>query len=206
MTEEKDPFEELRSILPLTFGRGPIQTFDRSRIRTVLDILSRDEIKDNIFQKIGTSCKALDDALNGGFCVGNIVEIYGEAGTGKTQFSTQLCVNVQRPKRLGGLEAQGLFIDGESGFRPNRLREMAEGVLQDWFASEWDVNTFLDNIHVLTIKSLDAARVGICFQLESFLKDHPNVRPKMQLIVFATNYVFTNDITCFGSSDSFGCS
>lgn len=43
------------------------------------------EFKDKLVQKIRSGCGALDKALNGGFPLGRVFEIFGEAGSGKTQ-------------------------------------------------------------------------------------------------------------------------
>jgi DNA repair protein RadA len=50
---------------------------------------------------------------------------YGEFGSGKTQIAHQLAVNVQLPKKLGGLEGQAVMIDTENTFRPERILQMA---------------------------------------------------------------------------------
>lgn len=50
-----------------------------------MDVL-QEEFKDDKIQKIGTSCPDLDLKLNGGLPVGNLIEIYGEAASGKSQF------------------------------------------------------------------------------------------------------------------------
>lgn len=43
-----------------------------------------------------------------------------------TQMGLQLSVNVQLPKEKGGLEGSCLFIDAESTFRPERVKQIAE--------------------------------------------------------------------------------
>ena len=37
--------------------------------------------------KLGTGCKIINDYLRGGFLPRKIYEVYGESGTGKTQFA-----------------------------------------------------------------------------------------------------------------------
>jgi RecA/RadA recombinase len=49
----------------------------------------------------------LDDALGGGILSGTVTEIYGEAGAGKTHLALQLCLTVQLPLYLGGLDGGG---------------------------------------------------------------------------------------------------
>ena len=45
----------------------------------------------------------MDTLLSGGLVVPGINEIAGNSGAGKTQLCLQLCLNVQLPAELGGL-------------------------------------------------------------------------------------------------------
>ena len=176
--ERPDPMIALAQRLKHTFADCPnprVSSFDRNKIKSLFQVLAEEEFKGNRLQKIPTSCLLLDKELNGGLSIGNLVEIYGVAGTGKTQFAMQMCVNVQKPKRLQGLEAEALFIDGESSFRPSRLLEMAEVVSAEWFGSESNPESFLKRTHYLQIRSLEMAKVAICFHLQDFLDSHPLV-------------------------------
>uniref|UniRef100_A0A2Z5TRT6 DNA repair protein RAD51 homolog 3 n=1 Tax=Reticulitermes speratus TaxID=60591 RepID=A0A2Z5TRT6_9NEOP len=75
---------------------------------------------------IVTFNKSVDDMLDGGIAVGEITELCGAPGSGKTQISLQVCVDVQIPRSFGGLAGEALFIDTESGFTPDRLKEISE--------------------------------------------------------------------------------
>ncbi|HVY01238.1 MAG TPA: DNA repair and recombination protein RadA [Candidatus Nanoarchaeia archaeon] len=57
-----------------------------------------------------------------------ITECYGAFGSGKTQLGLTLAVNVQLPKEQGGLDGKAVYIDTEGTFRPERIRQIAEGV------------------------------------------------------------------------------
>ena len=81
--------------------------------------------------RITTSSQELDNLLGGGIETGSLIEFFGEFRTGKTQIAHQLCVNVQLPKELGGLEGNALYIDTEGTFRPERIIQMAEGLNLD---------------------------------------------------------------------------
>lgn len=74
-------------------------------------------------QKITTSSKAFDDLLGGGFETGSIVECFGEFGSGKTQVGHLLAVNCQ----LDDPDAVAVYIDTENTFRPERIKQLAEG-------------------------------------------------------------------------------
>ncbi|XP_053659771.1 DNA repair protein RAD51 homolog 3-like [Anopheles marshallii] len=73
-----------------------------------------------------TFCKDLDLALGSGISEGMITELCGPPGSGKTQLCLQLSVNVQIPRRLGGLQGRAVYLDTNYGFCPQRVREMAQ--------------------------------------------------------------------------------
>ena len=78
--------------------------------------------------RITTGSTELDELLGGGVETGSLIEFFGEFRTGKTQIMHQLCVNVQLPRELGGLEGNALYIDTEGTFRPERIIQMAEAL------------------------------------------------------------------------------
>lgn len=62
--------------------------------------------------KIPLDCKAIDDLLGGGFEAGAITEIYGEAGSGKTNLCLQLTRHVLRNgKKVIYIDTEGLSKD-----------------------------------------------------------------------------------------------
>jgi DNA repair and recombination protein RadA len=77
--------------------------------------------------KITTNSKNLNELIGGGVETNAITEVYGKFASGKTQIGFQLAVNVQLPKNKGGLDGSCLFIDTEGTFRPERIKDMAEG-------------------------------------------------------------------------------
>ena len=76
--------------------------------------------------KISTDTNALDMLFDGGIETQAITEVYGEFGSGKTQFCHTMCVNVQKPKDQGGLDGGALYIDTEGTFRPERIVTIAK--------------------------------------------------------------------------------
>lgn len=50
-------------------------------------------------------CSKFDALLQGGISTRGITQIYGAAGTGKTQLALQLCLTVQLPEEEGGFLA-----------------------------------------------------------------------------------------------------
>jgi len=76
--------------------------------------------------KITTGTICLNTLLDGGVETQAITEVYGEFGSGKTQFAHTLSVMVQKTKDKGGLEGGVLYIDTENTFRPERIVDIAK--------------------------------------------------------------------------------
>ncbi|MGM0371301.1 MAG: DNA repair and recombination protein RadA [Halobacteriota archaeon] len=73
----------------------------------------------------------VDELLGGGTETQSITEVYGEFGSGKSQITHQLSVNVQLPEEHGGLAGSAIFIDSEDTFRPERIDDMVRGLPDD---------------------------------------------------------------------------
>lgn len=67
--------------------------------------------------------------LGGGVAVGEVTEIVGAPGTGKTQIAMQLCVDARLPAAHGGAEGRSLYVDTEGSFSPERCRAMAAAMI-----------------------------------------------------------------------------
>jgi len=78
---------------------------------------------------ISTGSSNLNGLLGGrGVESGAITECYGSYGSGKSQLGFTLAVNVQLPVEQGGLNGKAVIIDTEGTFRPQRIRQIAEGL------------------------------------------------------------------------------
>jgi len=97
--------------------------------------------------KLSTGCVEFDEMMGGGIESQSITEMYGEFGSGKTQVAHQLAVNVQLPKEQGGLGGSVIMIDTENTFRPERIKQMVQG-LSERNGVDYDHEEFLKNIHV----------------------------------------------------------
>ena len=75
--------------------------------------------------RLTTGIPKMDQALRGGIEVGSIVEFFGPARGGKTQWVSQLAVTAQLPLEKGGLEGRVLWLDTESSFKPRTIRANA---------------------------------------------------------------------------------
>ncbi len=72
--------------------------------------------------RLKTGLTKLDEALLGGIEEGSIVEFYGPARGGKTQWCSFLAVRAQLPVEEGGLGGRVLWLDSESSFKPWVIR------------------------------------------------------------------------------------
>ncbi len=91
---------------------------------------------------ISSGSEAIDFLLDGGYRAGEIVEVFGESKTGKTQLAMQAALSCA---------ARGfsvLFVDTEGTFRPERLESMAR-------AKGWDVEELLRLVY--RQRSVDAS-------------------------------------------------
>ncbi len=79
--------------------------------------------------RITTGSKNLDNLLGGrGIETKSITEAFGAFGSGKTQIAHSLAVGVQLPEEQGGCNGKAVYIDTEGTFRPERIRQFAEGI------------------------------------------------------------------------------
>jgi DNA repair protein RadA len=91
--------------------------------------------------RIHTGSKELDKLFGGGIESHGITECYGQYGAGKSALAHQLAVNVGLPKEKGGIEGMAVWLDTESTFRPERVKQIAE-------AQGLDPEAILKNIKV----------------------------------------------------------
>jgi len=115
--------------------------------------------------KLSWQIDEVDDLLGGGIETQSITEVYGEFGSGKSQVTHQMAVNVQLPPEHGGLDGGCIFVDTEDTFRPERIDDMVRGLDDEILANEMErreiegtpsdeeamealIEAFLDQIHV----------------------------------------------------------
>ncbi|KAL0228323.1 hypothetical protein RCL1_004466 [Eukaryota sp. TZLM3-RCL] len=77
-----------------------------------------------------TFVQSLDTLLNGGLPCGQITEVLGLPGSGKTQFCLQLAADVQIPSVVGGTEGRALFIDTQGDFSSYRFQQISESMVK----------------------------------------------------------------------------
>ncbi|WP_248517329.1 DNA repair and recombination protein RadA [Salinarchaeum laminariae] len=81
--------------------------------------------------KLSWMVDEVDELLGGGVETQSITEVYGEFGSGKSQVTHQLSINVQLPKEHGGLHGSAIFVDSEDTFRPERIDDMVRGLPEE---------------------------------------------------------------------------
>ena len=92
------------------------------------DGLSHEAKRREIFH-ITTGSKNLDNLLGGkGIETKSLTEAFGAFGSGKTQLALSLALRVQLPIEQGGASGKAVYIDTEGTFRPERIRQFAEGI------------------------------------------------------------------------------
>ena len=78
---------------------------------------------------ISSGSKNIDELLGGrGIETKAITEAFGAYGSGKTQLGLCLAVNTQLPLEKGGANGKAIYIDTEGTFRPERIKQLAEGI------------------------------------------------------------------------------
>ena len=118
--------------------------------------------------KVSTNSKALNSIFGGGLESGAITEVYGEFGSGKSSLAHQLAVNVQLPKERGGADGMAVWLDTESTFRPERIKQIAE-------AQGLDAEKILKNIKVARCFNSDH-QVLLAEKVEDLIKEGNPIR------------------------------
>jgi DNA repair protein RadA len=112
-------------------------------------------------QNISTGSKRFDDLLGGGLPIACITDIYGAAGTGKTQFAFQNAVMTCEALKGSQPIATTLvvFVDCTGGFRPERIAEISD-------ARGFETSRMLESISSVSVRSV-AAQAAVCLRVMS---------------------------------------
>ncbi len=86
---------------------------------TGMDVLKRRES----ISRISTGSANFDAMMAGGFETSAITECFGEFGSGKTQIGHMLAVSTLKEDP----DAHAVYLDTENTFRPERIRQFAQG-------------------------------------------------------------------------------
>ena len=174
-------YDELLSVAVVTPGEmvdvaGVTESTARKMIQAARDALDMgftdgEELmkKREQVQKISTTNQAFDGLMDGGIETGAITECFGEFGSGKTQIGHVLSVSVQKEDP----EAVAVYIDTESTFRPERIKQFAEGL-------EMDAQSVLKNIKVARAYNSDHQML-LAEKIEELIKKQ-NLKVKLVVI------------------------
>jgi RAD51-like protein 2 len=103
------------------------------RGRTAAEILQQQQQQHQAGSQpkaIVSFCRKVDQLLGGGIALGELTELCGPPGIGKTQWAMQLAVNVQIPAFFGGVAGKTIYIDTEGSLTPERCHDMARHLVQ----------------------------------------------------------------------------
>ncbi|KAL1918989.1 uncharacterized protein VTP21DRAFT_2370 [Calcarisporiella thermophila] len=132
----------------------------------------------NTEKMLTTGDSQLDQVLGGGVVVGGgITELFGESGTGKTQFCMQLCLTVQLPEENGGLDGEAIYMACETKL-PLRLLHRLLPTFRTRFPS-LPINAS-SRIHFHILPDVDTQLHILRYHLPAFLEQR---RGRVRLIV-----------------------
>jgi RecA/RadA recombinase len=117
-----------------------------------------------------TGSSNLDRFLRGGIRTGLITNIFGESGSGKSQFCFSICANLIKKNK----DLRAIFIDTSGNFRPERILDMSNNSHSD---------RVLNNIHYIRPYSIKD-------QFEAIKKIY-EIKPKLVIIDTITSLIST---------------
>ncbi|HEY9486109.1 MAG TPA: DUF87 domain-containing protein [Nitrososphaeraceae archaeon] len=117
-----------------------------------------------------TGSSNLDRFLLGGIRTGLITNIFGESGSGKSQFCFSICANLIKKNK----DLRAIFIDTSGNFRPERILDMSNNPHSD---------RVLNNIHYIRPYSIKD-------QFEA-IKKIEEIKPKLVIIDTITSLIST---------------
>jgi RAD51-like protein 2 len=106
-------------------GEGAEVGSVRGGARSALELL-----KTSGTRGVVTFVAEVDRMLGGGVALGQVTEVVGVPGVGKTQLCMQLAVDVQIPRSMGGVEGTAVYVDTEGSMVPARLLQVAEAMCE----------------------------------------------------------------------------
>ena len=133
--------------------------------------------KVSVERVLPTGCKSFDDLIGGGVRYGLLTDIYGESGTGKSQFCFTICA--KSVEHSESPEQKSIvFVDTAGTFRPERVAEILGGDL--------DRKHLLE--HILVVRALSTHD-----QVDA-VKRLPRYNPRLVVIddvatLFSSEYV-----------------
>ena len=125
------------------------------------------------FKQIKFRAASLDNITRGGIDVGSVTEIYGEAGSGKTQLCLQLSLSCILPVRNDGLDGKVVYMTTDKHFPITRYVQMANLTKKSLKANKID---FMANTFIAKFNNPDVLRIYIREKLPAQLTEHPEIK------------------------------
>jgi len=160
-------------------------------------------------ERLSTSCESIDELLRGGVEKGIITNVYGESGSGKTNFAIQLAAQVTSEGH------KVAYVDTEAGFSPERFLQIADEKALDElmikepydFEEQTEVISSLENfveeenielvivdsavsLYRLKVNGDNASEINN--ELSQQFSDLSNIARKHSIPVIVTNQVYTS--------------
>ena len=104
---------------------------------------------------VSLGCPVLDACLGGGVYTGDITEIAGEAGAGKTQLALTLLLQAQLPAAAGGLDTCAAFVTTEGEFPVARLNQLMPEHVRRTGGADADAARRAALLRVIVEKAMD---------------------------------------------------
>ena len=117
---------------------------------------------------ISTGSSNLDRFLRGGIGTGILTNIFGESGSGKSQFCFSICANALKKYK----DVKLIFIDTSGNFRPERILDITD---------DHNLDKILYNIHYIRPYSIKD-------QFEAIKKIY-EIKPKLVIIDTITSLI-----------------
>ena len=117
---------------------------------------------------LSTGSSNLDIFLRGGIRTGIITNIFGESGSGKSQFCFSICANLLKKNE----DSKIIFIDTSGNFRPERILDIT---------NKHTLNKILHNIHYIRPYSIKD-------QFDAIKKIY-EIQPKLVIIDTITSLI-----------------
>ncbi|MHC1623233.1 MAG: DNA repair and recombination protein RadB [Candidatus Methanospirareceae archaeon] len=114
-------------------------------------------------KKYSTGCKSIDALLGGGLESGTVTQLYGEAGSGKTNICLQVAVECARK------EKNVIFIDSE-GFSPERFSQIASASLSTSGSEDIGVESIARRIIIYEPQSFEQ-QTSCINEIETVIKE-----------------------------------
>jgi DNA repair protein RadB len=163
--------------------------------------------------KYQTRCKPIDDLLGGGIEAGTITQIYGEAGSGKTNLCLQLAIEcVKSGKKVIFIDTEGFSPERFSQIAGEKAREIAQDIFifepltfeEQWSAIKDAEKLIKKNVGLIIIDSLvsyyrfelnEERSLQLKRELANQLTHLLGIARKYNIAVAITNQVYTDVAT-----------